>query len=199
MRIHSLLSPKCRVNHSQINGQGVFATDSFIEGEIVAVWGGKIYTSKEVETIATIFPRFETHTVTLAPGFYLGSENLFEFDDTELFNHSCEPNTGVRGQVVLVARRSIAKDEELTFDYDTTEVSAVPFHCKCGASNCRKIIDGNAWRDQNFVKNNYKYISWHIHEMLDKQCGHTAQTDSLNGDRDEQRVGPEAAPPRSDD
>lgn len=120
MRLHSLLSPKCRVARSAIDGRGLFAAEAFVAGEVVAVWGGKVYTAEEVGRLAVGFPHFDTHTVSVCPGYYLGSENLFEFDDAELFNHKCEANVGVRGQIVMVARRAILAGEELTFDYDTT-------------------------------------------------------------------------------
>ncbi|MCU0492350.1 MAG: SET domain-containing protein [Chloroflexaceae bacterium] len=166
MRIHSLLSPKCRVGSSEISGRGVFAVEPFAVGELVAVWGGKVYTAEEVERLAEVVPNFATHTVSVFPGYYLGSENLFEFDDAELFNHSCEANVGIRGQVVLVARRPIAIGEELTFDYDTTEVMAEPFTCRCGARLCRGIIDGSGWRDPAFVERNREFLSWYILDML---------------------------------
>lgn len=166
MRIHSLLSPKCQIQTSPINGKGVFAVEPFAEGELVAVWGGKIYTTEEVSRLAEIFPQFNTHTVSVCEGYFLGSENLFEFDDAELFNHSCDPNVGIRGQLIVVTRRQIIKGEELTFDYDTTEIAAEPFECQCKMPDCRKLIDGSGWRDLRFVKRNRKYLSWYILEKV---------------------------------
>ena len=135
----------------------------------MAVWGGKIYTSAEVNQLSTVFSQFSTHTVSVFPGYYLGSENLFEFDDAELFNHSCNANIGVKGQIILVARREIKSGEELTFDYDTTEMAADPFQCQCGSDQCRKIIDGSAWNDPQFVKDNKEYLSWYILDRIDKK------------------------------
>lgn len=166
MRIHSLLSPKCFIQNSSIGGKGVFAKESFEEGDIVAIWGGKIYTSKEVESISKSFPHFLTHTVSVCPGYYLGSENLFEFDDCEYFNHSCEANVGVKGQIVLVSRKKISVGEELTFDYDTTEMFSEPFHCNCGQKLCRGIIDGTGWKDDAFLERNQRYLSWYIQDKI---------------------------------
>jgi uncharacterized protein len=166
MRIHSLLSPKCRVERSPISGCGVFAAEPFEAGELVAVWGGKIYTAEEVTRLAQIFPHFNTHTVSVCKGYFLGSENLFEMDDAEFFNHSCDANVGIRGQIILVARRPIAAGEELTFDYDTTEVEAQPFVCRCRSPLCRGTIDGSAWRDPAFVARNREYLSWYIQDLL---------------------------------
>lgn len=54
-------------------------------------------------------------------------------------NHSCEPNAGMAG-MRLVALRDIARGEEVTFDYNTTEWEmAAPFECGCGACGGRVI------------------------------------------------------------
>ena len=172
MRVHSLLSPKCHTDASPSGGKGVFASEPIAEGEVVAVWGGKVYTSVEVTQLARVIPHFDTHTVSLCNGYYLGSENLFQFDDAELFNHSCEPNVGVKGQVVLVSRRLIAAGEALTFDYDTTEASATPFVCRCGSPICRGTIDGSGWKDPEFIERNRNYLSWHIEELLRHESTH---------------------------
>ena len=166
MRIHSLLSPKCRVLQSTISGKGIFAIEPFQKGELVAVWGGKIYTLDEVSQLSILFPQFGTHTVSVFPGYYLGSENLFEFDDAELINHSCDANVGIKGQIILVARRKIQSGEELTFDYDTTEIVAEPFQCQCGSAKCRNIIDGGAWKDDQFIIDNKDFLSWYILERI---------------------------------
>lgn len=169
MRLHSLLSPKCRVARSEISGSGVFAAEPLAAGELVAIWGGKVYTMAEVERLSEVIPHFATHTISVYPGYYFGSENLFELDDAELFNHSCDANVGVRGQVVVVARRSISAGEELTFDYDTTEIVADPFECFCGSPLCRHIINGSGWRDPAFVERNREYLSWYILELLNQE------------------------------
>lgn len=166
MRIHSLLSSKCRVGDSAIAGQGVFALEPLAKDELVVVWGGKVCTSAEIARLAKAFPHIESHAVSVAEGYHLTSENLFEFDDSEYINHCCEPNLGVRGQILVVARRPIAAGEELTFDYETTETSMVSFACLCGSKSCRRVIDGSAWQDPAFVARNREYLSWHILERL---------------------------------
>ena len=166
MRIHSILSPKCFIQTSTIEGKGVYSNNFLEEGEIVAIWGGKIYTANEIESLSRSLPHFLTHTVSVCPGYYLGSENLFEFDDCEYFNHSCEANVGVKGQIVLVTRKKIYPGEELTFDYDTTEMFSEPFQCKCGMKLCRGIIDGTGWSDEGFLDRNKEYLSWYMQDRL---------------------------------
>lgn len=169
MRIHSLVLPKFAPKLSPVAGRGLFACEPIAAGEVVSIWGGKVYSAEEVERLAIGFPHFATHTISVCDGFYLGSENLFELDDAELFNHSCEPNTGVQGQILVVARRPIATGEELTFDYDTTETSAEPFTCHCGSARCRGTIAGSAWCDAGFVQANWPWLSWYIQEKIRRE------------------------------
>lgn len=169
MRIHSVLSPKCETRTSAISGRGIYAQGSFEAGEMVAVWGGKVYSASEVERMAENLPHFATHTLSVCDGYYFGSENVFELDDAELFNHSCAPNVGVQGQIVVVARRPIAAGEELLFDYETMETSAEPFVCRCGSARCRGTIEGAAWRDAEFVHENWNYLSWYLQEKIRRE------------------------------
>lgn len=64
------------------------------------------------------------------------------YPEWRFLNHACEPNTMLRGRV-LVARRPIEDGEELTFDYESTEWDmATPFACECGSARCRRRIRG---------------------------------------------------------
>ena len=57
-------------------------------------------------------------------------------------NHSCDPNTVVRGRE-LFALRAIGPWEELTYHYATTEFDmAEPFPCRCGSPACLGEIRG---------------------------------------------------------
>jgi len=172
MLIHSWLSSKCAVLTSPSQGAGVFAMAPISLGELVAVWGGKVYTTSEIADLAVIHPNFDTHTVSVAPGFHLGPVAPgAEIDDAECFNHSCQPNLGVQGQIVLVARRAINTGEELTFDYDTTETTAAPFECRCGSLDCRGVIDGSRWKDPAFRKWHSGYLSWNVMEAVRQDSG----------------------------
>ena len=69
---------------------------------------------------------------------------LWDSDPTEWApqNHSCEPNTAYNGLNVLTTR-PVKKGEELTLDYATfLDKNMQPFHCHCGAPNCRGLIIG---------------------------------------------------------
>lgn len=168
-RLHSWVTPKCLVRESSIDRWGVFAKESIAKGEVIALWGGRIYTSSEAEALAEIYPQFDTHTVSIYKDFYLGPISFTDYDDAERFNHSCHPNAGIKGQIVVVARTAILPGDEICIDYDTTEVKATPFNCNCGASDCRRVIDGTAWRDKQFQKKNQGYLSWYIEEAVKRE------------------------------
>lgn len=61
------------------------------------------------------------------------------------FNHSCDPNAGIRGEGELFALRGIAPGEEITFDYSTTVPPWVSpcgwrMACRCQCAGCRHEI-----------------------------------------------------------
>jgi len=171
MKQHSYLSPKCRVEKSVIDRRGVFAKETIARGDIIALWGGVVYSLEEITQLAKKYPYFETHTVSIDKDFYLGpiTPSKAPLDDTEMMNHSCEPNAGIKGQIAVVARCMIRPGEEVCFDYDTTEISAVPFLCQCGTPSCRRRIDGSGWRDEHFRAKNRGYFSWYIQELIRKE------------------------------
>ena len=62
-------------------------------------------------------------------------------------NHSCDPNAGLVGQIVLVALRDIRPGDEICFDYATTDGSPYDeFDCGCGSPRCRGHVTGDDWR-----------------------------------------------------
>lgn len=168
MRLHSWLSPKCRVAASPLEGEGVFAVASIDDGELVCVWGGVVYTAVEVDSLGGGYAHFLTHPHEVAEGFYLGSTSLTAIDRAERFNHSCSPNVGVKGQILVYARRAIKAGEELVFDYETTDVSLIPFQCCCGVTECRGLIDGNAWKSHEFQRKNAGWLTSYIADKVDR-------------------------------
>jgi hypothetical protein len=69
--------------------------------------------------------------------------NLYVYLDppARYFNHCCEPNCGVRPDLMLVSLQDIKKGEELRWDYST---SMLEHHwtmvCSCNKPTCRKVI-----------------------------------------------------------
>lgn len=167
MRLHSWMSAKCRTGTSGLAGIGVFADQPFAAGELVAVWGGVIYTAAEIAELGKLFPHFHSHPFEVAEGFFMGSTSNTAIDAAERFNHSCDPNIGIKGQIIVLARRPIEAGEELTFDYETTDIAPDPFDCRCGTANCRQSVDGSSWRRTEFQQQHAGWFSWYIQERID--------------------------------
>ena len=51
-------------------------------------------------------------------------------DYVNFLNHSCDPNTWFDGEEILVARREINTDDEITFDYATCDTNVSTFLVK---------------------------------------------------------------------
>ncbi len=69
-------------------------------------------------------------------------ENKYVDDNRVLnwVNHSCNPNTKLdinRDKPALIALRDIETGEEITVDYNRTELHDTKIKCSCGAKNCR--------------------------------------------------------------
>ncbi len=168
MASNSFLNPKCTVLDSPLGGKGIFATAPLQKKELIAIWGGKIYTSKELKKYGTKYPEMITHPVEIYKDYYLGPVNPKKLEATDRFNHSCNPNAGIRGQIILEARRDIKKGEEITYDYETSDISffGKPMICHCNAKNCRKTINGHSWKEKYFQKRNKKYLATYILDLI---------------------------------
>ena len=72
----------------------------------------------------------------------IGINQYLDLEDPgRSINHSCNPNSGIRGNIFLVALRDIYPKEEIRFDYSTCiEEDSWTMRCRCKSSNCRKTI-----------------------------------------------------------
>jgi hypothetical protein len=82
-------------------------------------------------------------------------------------NHCCEPNLGLQGQIVFVALRDIAIDEELTFDYTMNDDEPGEMQCSCGTPSCRGTITGSDWRNPEIQAKYDGYFSWFIQRRIE--------------------------------
>ena len=59
-------------------------------------------------------------------------------------NHSCDPSVRLdTGRMLVITERDIARGEEITYFYPSTEWDmAVPFECRCGSRNCVGVVRG---------------------------------------------------------
>ena len=107
-------------------GRGVFALRNLPKGTPVIVARPLALSSER--TNYSLQVNFDCHVDLDEPG--------------RLINHSCDPSTypmaNEYGGYTFVSRRDIACDEEITFDYDTTEFFSIAVsECLCGTSRCR--------------------------------------------------------------
>src|SRR5438046_710519 len=150
----SWLDARLEVRSSLIQGNGIFAREKIKQGEIVMVWGGKLFTREEIQA-----GKAKSRSVSgFSEGWYLG----LPIDDPDVpdqcLNHSCDPNVWMVDEVTLVSRIEIARDEELTADYAMWELDSewkLEAVCNCGNPCCRGVITGNDWRAED-LQNRYK-------------------------------------------
>lgn len=165
----SWTTPKSIVKKSPKRGKGIFAKEKIPKDEVVNVSGGIVVNEKEYYKLKEQIGEFLFHyTTKIEEGLYLLcaiSEKELENDD--YFNHSCNPNCGVRGQIVLVTMREIEPGEELTYDYAMTDDDEDDrFECNCGSNQCRGIVTGEDWKIPKLQKKYKGYFSQHIQNKI---------------------------------
>jgi uncharacterized protein len=162
---YSYLSPKCRVVEApDKGGHAVRCVEAVPAGEVIAVWGGAIVGKAE---LAALPPQYREHTVQVEEGLFLAS--LVPDDAADYVNHSCDPNAGLSGQIVLVAMRAIAPGEEITFDYAMTDGEPYDeFACACGKPSCRNRVSGEDWRLPQLWERYAGYFSPYLQRRIDR-------------------------------
>ena len=86
---------------SDIEGRGLRAVAPIAAGEVVGVKGGHVVTTAELGQLSD---RLRNSEIQIADDLHLVALDEEEYEPVMLFvNHSCEPNVGVAGNVVLVA------------------------------------------------------------------------------------------------
>ncbi len=114
-------------------GSGVYAGRPFRNKEVIHIFKGKVRTPK------TLYYHGNNFRQAIIDPLQIGKDAYLELDSvSRLFNHSCEPNAGLRGRSTLFALQNIQKGEEITFDYSTTMDEC--FWCTCGSKKCRGVI-----------------------------------------------------------
>ena len=163
----SFRSAKTAVKASAIHGRGLFATVDIPAGEIVAVKGGHIITRDLLRQLA---PQLGAAEVQIADDLFISPVTEEERDASMIFsNHSCEPNVGLRGQIVFVAMRDIRAGEELTHDWAMTDDDESSTECRCGAATCRGTITGKDWQRVELQKRYGDSFSAYLLEKIRKQ------------------------------
>ena len=165
-RLFSWLNPKLEVrSEGKGDFKSVFARVTIKAGERLAIFGGQVtHVAEEIGD----------YGIQIDEDFVIDgvSEHSGDFyEDTFFINHSCEPNAGIKGQIILVAMRGIEIDEEVTFDYamclhETKGVRPYRMECQCGRTSCRKVITDNDWKIKELQQKYYGWFSWFLQEKI---------------------------------
>ncbi len=144
---------------------GVFATQPVAAGEVLAVWGGVVVPGGRLGNYTHYA---QTHGIQVEEDLFLLP--LTEDDPSDFFNHSCDPNAGLSGQICLVAMRPISVDEEVCFDYAMSDSNPYDeFECGCGAVNCRGRVTAEDWRRLDLQERYRGFFSPYLQRRMDAQ------------------------------
>ena len=168
--ISSWLNPKLAVRKSSMEGRGIFARTNIKKGERLAIFGGDIMLIDEVKELPE---ELRGYAMQIEERFVMGMRRAQKAEATDFFNHSCDPNAGLKGQIFLVAMRNIRKDAEVTFDYAMVVSKSVgsdvvfEMDCRCGARSCRRRITEGDWMILSLQQKYKGYFSEYLQERID--------------------------------
>ncbi len=119
-------------------GMGVFASNLIPEGTLIWKLSNSRKLSKE---------EYNNSPENIKKDAYPENDHyVLALGDGESWNHSCDANTWWTADDELSARRDIRANEEITYDYATTDIDPniqYTWDCKCGSSNCRQKLHWN--------------------------------------------------------
>lgn len=124
-----LVEKNYHLGPSNIAGVGVFAAVPFEAGGVITTLSGaRIVGAGPLEQ--------DPNWVGVGKDEWINPT-----DPIAHINHSCAPNSAFGDGLELRAVRPIARGEEITFDYSTTEADLTwRMPCTCGAPACRKTL-----------------------------------------------------------
>ena len=159
--VASYISPKAvRGRPSAIAGHGLIAVESIARDELVAIKGGHIVDTSRLRALPE---QLQNSEIQITDGFHLAALDGAEYEPVMLYlNHSCEPNVGFAGNVVLVAMRDIVAGEELTTDYALFDDHGDSMACTCGTPSCRGTVTGQDWQRPELQRRYGPYFSWYL-------------------------------------
>lgn len=120
-------------------GIGLFTVEPVKAGDLLAIKGGQLVDEATVEANADVINGSQ---VQVAPNLFFAGMTPEEVDSTLIgYNHSCQPNAFIDGQIVLRAMNDIPEGEEVTVEYATCfDSDTQAFPCGCGGDHCREFI-----------------------------------------------------------
>jgi len=135
------VSKKAEMRSAGAKGQGLYATHAINAGETVVGFGGFVVSRHDLDSLSS---DRAIHSIQIDEDLFLVGPESPEPGD--MVNHSCDPNCGLVGNVLVVALRDIAVGEEVTFDYAMCDSQDYDeFVCRCRSALCREKVTGSDW------------------------------------------------------
>ncbi|MFN8053491.1 MAG: SET domain-containing protein-lysine N-methyltransferase [Acidimicrobiales bacterium] len=176
--LHSWLTPHAEVRPAGAKGVGLFAKRPIPAGEIVSGFGGHVLPIDEFERLPE---HQQTHSLQISESLFMVAPPTNE--PADFFNHSCSPNLGILGNVLLVTLAPIAEGDELTFDYAMCDADSYDeFECWCLSDQCRVKVTGNDWMIPELQERYRGHFSTYIERRI-------AALSVDGGSDDERQVG----------
>jgi hypothetical protein len=166
VRVRSWITPKAvKGGASPIEGQGVLAVEAIAAGEVVAVKGGHVV---DRATVSGLPGAIRDSAFQIAADCFLAALTQEEHGGVMMrVNHSCEPNLGIGGNVLLVSMREIAAGEELTIDYALFLADpGFAMECRCQAASCRGVVRGTDWTRADLQERYQGWFSWWLQQEI---------------------------------
>lgn len=137
---------------SKIDGMGIRIGDDAKRGDLIFRFKGPLmFKVNRNRKDALANPDW----VGVAKDQWIDPQKPYKF-----INHSCNPNTGIKGKVSVVALRKIKEGDEITIDYSTIEGDPRwEMSCRCGENNCRGTIRSVQHLPEVTYKSYLPYIS----------------------------------------
>ena len=159
---HSWLTPNAELRQAGAKGRGVFATADIPAGRSVSVFGGYVC---DLEEFHQLDEHRQTHSIQIDDGLFMVCAEGEE--PADFLNHSCDPNLGIVGNVLLVTMRAVAAGEELTFDYAMCDDDPYDeFECACETTGCRTKVTGNDWMLPELQERYRGYFSTYLDRRI---------------------------------
>ena len=160
----SWLSPKIKAGKNK-KGRALFAESDIVKGERLIAFGGYIITTQQYLALPK---NMLDIPIQVDDDLLFGAVKYSELEDVDYLNHSCSPNCGFVGQLMIVAIKNIKKSEEITIDYSMCLTDHIRMKCLCESPDCRKVITGNDWKNLKLQIKYKKYFQPYIKEKIRK-------------------------------
>lgn len=171
---HSYLSAKAEVRPAGHKGLGVYANQTISAGETVAGFGGDVC---DKATFDALTEDRRIHAIQIDEQLYMVGAEVPE--PADMANHSCEPNAGILGSILLVAIVDIPAGAEVCFDYAMCDAADYDeFICACEAPGCRKVVTSADWQRPELQQRYRGWMSSYLQRRIDAAAAASSLAES---------------------